>query len=543
MASLENRMTNPHLTLQGVSYVLPDGRTLFSELNEHLDATPTALVGRNGVGKTVLARLLAGQLPPSSGRCLRSGRVHYMAQQTSQLQTGTLAGLAGVQTTIDALARIEAGSSAHEDFDAVADRWDIHTRLQQELERSGLGHLHAATPAHTLSGGEAMRVALLGAMLSDADFLILDEPSNHLDRPNRQALNAQLRRWPRGLLVVSHDRQLLEQMQRTVELSSLGLRSYGGNYAFYAQAKANERHKAEQDLEHAKLERQREERAMQQQRERQERRQSRGDQHGKHGNQAKIILDRQKEWSEAASGKLRRQHNAARDALSDAVREAARVVEEQTAVSLLALPVTAASQKRVADIDIVLPYVAGATQHVALMLSGQQRVGVVGPNGCGKSTLLKVLAGQLQPASGECKVMVEGVYLDQQLGNLASTRSVLAQLLDANPGSNEADLRMRLAQLGLEAQKITAPSGVLSGGERLKAALACVLYAEPPPQLLLLDEPSNHLDLASTQALEAMLSSYRGALVVVSHDDAFLQALGLTHRLQATEAGWQMDPW
>jgi len=536
-------MTNPHLTLQGVSYVLPDGRTLFSELNEHFDATPTALVGRNGVGKTVLARLLAGQLPPSSGRCLRSGRVHYLAQQSSQAQGRTLADLAGVQATIDALARIEAGSSALEDFDAVGDRWDIHTRLQQELERSGLGHLTADTSAHTLSGGEAMRVALLGAMLSDADFLILDEPSNHLDRPNRQALYAQLRRWSRGLLVVSHDRQLLEQMQRTVELSSLGLRSYGGNYAFYAQAKANERQKAEQDLEHAKLQRQREERAMQQQRERQERRQSRGDQHGKEGNQAKIILDRQKEWSEAASGKLRRQHDAAREALTDAVREAARVVEEQTPVSLLALPVTAAAQKRVADIDIVLPHLTGATQQVALMLSGQQRVGVVGPNGCGKSTLLKVLAGQLQPASGECKLMVEGVYLDQQLGNLGANRSVLAQLLDAKPGSNEADLRMRLAQLGLDAQKITAPSGVLSGGERLKAALACVLYAEPPPQLLLLDEPSNHLDLASTQALEATLSSYRGALVVVSHDDAFLQALGLTHRLEASEAGWQMESW
>lgn len=543
MASLENRMTNPYLTLQGVSYVLPDGRTLFSELNEHFDATPTALVGRNGVGKTVLARLLAGQLPPSSGRCLRFGRVHYLAQQASQPHTGTLADLAGVQTIIDALARIEAGSSAHEDFDAVGERWDIHTRLQQELERTGLGHLHADTLAHTLSGGEAMRVALLGAMLSDADFLILDEPSNHLDRPNRQALYEQLCRWPRGLLVVSHDRQLLEQMQRTVELSSLGLRSYGGNYAFYTQAKTNERQKAEQDLEHAKLQRQREERAMQQQRERQERRQSRGDQHGKEGNQAKIILDRQKEWSEAASGKLRRQHNAAREALTDAVREAARVVEEQTPVSLLALPVTAAAQKRVADIDIVLPYVTGATQHVTLMLSGQQRVGVVGPNGCGKSTLLKVMAGQLQPASGECKRMVEGVYLDQQLGNLDASLSVLAQLLDANPGINEADLRMRLAQLGLDAQKITAPSGVLSGGERLKAALACVLYAEPAPQLLLLDEPSNHLDLASTQALEAMLSSYRGALMVVSHDDAFLQALGLTHRLQASEAGWQMEPW
>lgn len=540
MASLENRMTNPTLALQGVSFVLPDGRTLFSELNEHFDHTPTALVGRNGVGKTVLARLLAGQLQPTTGRCVASGRVHYLAQQTAQPHANSVAELAGVQPILTALARIEAGSTAQEDFDAVADRWDIHARLQQELERSGLSYLDAATPAHTLSGGEAMRVALLGAMLSDADFLILDEPSNHLDRPNRHALYAQLQRWPRGLLVVSHDRPLLEQMQRTVELSSLGLRSYGGNYGFYAQAKANERQKAAQDLEQAKLERQREERAMQQQRERQERRQSRGDQHGKQGNQAKIILDRQKEWSEAYSGKLRRQHNAARDELSSAVRDAARLLEEQTPISLLSLAVTTAAQKRVADIDIELPYVTGATQRIALSLSGQQRVGVIGPNGCGKSTLLKVLAGQLRSVSGECRVMVEGVYLDQQLANLDPRRNVLEQLLDAHPGGNEAELRMRLAQLGLDAQRIAVPSAALSGGERLKAALACVLYTEPPPALLLLDEPSNHLDLDSTQALETMLASYRGALVVVSHDDAFLAALGLSHHLLASAAGWEM---
>lgn len=102
---------------------------------------------------------------------------------------------------------------------------------------------------------------------------------------------------------------------------------------------------------------------------------------------------------------------------------------------------------------------------------------------------------------------------------------------------------MRLAHLGLDSGKIAVPGGSLSGGERLKAALACVLYADPPPQLLLLDEPSNHLDLPSVQALEAMLRGYRGALVVVSHDDAFMDNLGLTDRLVATEQGWLTAPW
>jgi ATPase subunit of ABC transporter with duplicated ATPase domains len=537
-------MTNPYLALEGVSYVLPDGRTLFSDLNEQFDQRPTGLVGRNGVGKTVLAHILAGQVQPTAGRCARSGSVHYLAQQVSQPAGTAVAGLAGVQTTLDALERIEAGSTAPEDFDAVGDRWDVRLRLQHELERSGLGYLDAATPASTLSGGEAMRVTLIGALLSDADFLILDEPSNHLDRPNRQALIEQLQRWPRGLSVVSHDRQLLETMARIVELSSLGLRSYGGNYTFYAQCKEQERQNSIQQLEQRKLERQREEQSLREQRERQERRQARGNRHGLEANQAKILLGRQKERSESSAGKLRQQHAATREQLSQRVREAAQQIEDDAPIAIHALPVAPPSQRRVAELEAMeLRFVPVATRHISLMLTGQQRVGVVGPNGSGKSTLLKVLAGQLQPFAGTCKISVEGIYLDQRLANLEPQRTVLEQMLAANRTATEGDLRMRLAQLGLDAQKVVVPSGSLSGGERLKAALACVLYADPPAQLLLLDEPSNHLDLPSVQALETMLRSYEGALVVVSHDDAFMDSLGLTDRLAATEQGWRLEPW
>lgn len=537
-------MTTPYLTLERVSYLLPDGSPLFSALDETFDQRPTGLVGRNGAGKTVLARILAGQLSPSSGRCLRSGNVFYLAQQVSPPAGATVASLAGVQATLDALGRIEAGSSAPEDFEQVGDRWDIRQRVQHALARDGLGHLDVSTPASTLSGGQAMRVALASAMLSDADFLILDEPSNHLDRRNRQALIEQLRHWPRGLLVVSHDRQLLDTMTRIVELSSLGLRSYGGNYDAYAASKAQERSNALERLEHRKLERRREEQAMQAQRERQERRQARGQRHGKEANQAKILLDRQKGRSEDSAGRLRQQHAAAHDRLAQAVRDAAQQVERDVDISLHALPVSPAVQRRVAALEAVtLPFVAGPTRHVDLLLGGQQRVAVTGPNGCGKSTLLKVLAGQLAPLAGERKRVPECVHLDQRLAGLASDRPVLEQLQAVNAALSEGDLRTRLTHLGLDARKIMAPSGALSGGERLKAALACALYADPPPRLLLLDEPGNHLDLPSLLALESMLRGYPGALVVVSHDNAFLDNLALTDRLRATEQGWLLEPW
>lgn len=537
-------MTNPWLALESVSYVLPDGRTLFSDLNETFDQRRTALVGRNGAGKSVLARMLAGQVPPTTGRCLRSGSAHYLAQQASPPADATVASLAGVQHTLEALARIEAGSSDPADFDAVGDRWNIRQGLRGELERHGLGHLDAHAPASTLSGGEAVRMALIGALLSDADFLILDEPSNHLDRRHRLALIEQLRHWPRGLLVVSHDRQLLETMERIVELSSWGLRSHGGNYGFYAAANAHERQNALHQLEQRKRERQREEQAMREQSERQARRQARGNREGKQANQARILLDRQKERSEGSAGRQRQRQAMAQQALALRVREAAQRVEHDAPISLHALPVAPAAQRRVLQLEAVaLPYVPAATRHIDLVLSGPQRLGVVGPNGRGKSTLLKVLAGLLDPLAGLCKTPPGAVYLDQRLAQLDPRRTVLEQLQAAHRTASEGDLRMRLAQLDLDAQKIVIPSGSLSGGERLKAALACVLYADPPPPLLLLDEPSNHLDLPSAHALETMLRSYQGALVVVSHDDAFLHQLALTDRLLATGQGWRLEPW
>ncbi|UEQ02664.1 ATP-binding cassette domain-containing protein [Halomonas profundus] len=536
-------MTTTHLTLKGVSYVLQDGRPLFTDLHEQFDTRPTGLVGRNGVGKTVLAQILAGLLQPTAGYCHCPNSVHYLAQQVAQSKGASVADLAGIRTTLDALARIEAGSTAPEDFEAVDDRWDMPQRFRHELERNGLGYLEVTTPANTLSGGEAMRVALMGAMLSNADFLILDEPSNHLDRPNRQALIEQLQRWPRGLIVISHDRQLLEAMERIVELTPSGLHSYGGNYTFYAEAKAHEQQNAIDQLNRHKLERQRQERAMRKQRERQEKRQARGNRQGKEANQAKILLDGQKERSENSTGALRQKQAASRDQLNQRVREAAKQVENEAHITLHGIPVNQATKRSLAELERVeLPFVMGATRHIRLQLRGQQRIGVVGPNGCGKSTLLRVLAGQIEPLSGTCKVTSKSVYLDQRLANLEPDKTVLEQLQMANRSTTEGELRMLLAQLGLDAQKITTPSGLLSGGERLKGALACLLYADSPPQLLLLDEPNNHLDLPSAQALETLLRSYQGALVVVSHDDAFLENLALTDRLLATEQGWHLEP-
>jgi ATPase subunit of ABC transporter with duplicated ATPase domains len=543
-------MTNTCLTLEGVSYTLADGRVLFHDLHEVFDQRRTGLVGRNGAGKSVLARLMAGQLTPQAGRITHAGAVHYLAQQIAAPGDGdaNVAALAGMQAAMAALERIEDGSADPADFDAVGERWDLRERLQLELERSGLAHLRPDTPVATLSGGEAMRVALIAAWLADAEFLILDEPSNHLDRDNRAAVLTQLQRWPHGLLVISHDRELLEQMDRIVELSPLGLRSYGGGYSFYAECKQLERESAQRQLDQRKLERKRETQAMREHQERQERRLAKGASDGRDANQAKILLGGQKNRAQGTTGKLRQQHAAQQEQLAQRVHEAAQQVAPEVVVAMHALAPPQAARQRVAVLeDVVLPYplptAASAKAHgINMVISGRQRIGVSGPNGCGKSTLLRLLAGRIAPLVGRCEIHARTAYLDQQLSDLRPQRSAIDHLLEANREAGQAALRTQLAQMGLDAQLAAAPVSALSGGERLKVALACALYAHPPAQLLLLDEPSNHLDLASLEALEAMLTRYQGALVVVSHDEVFMQALHLTHRLHVVDAEWRCAP-
>ena len=262
-----NRPVIP-LTLHDLGYQLPDGRWLFEHLSAQFDGQATGLVGRNGIGKSVLARILAGLLPPTRGHCERRGQVHYLDQQVIVAPRDTVAHLAGLYPALAALDRIKAGSSASSDFDLLADRWDLRDRLREELDARGLGHLRPDTPAAELSGGERTRVALIGARFSAADLLILDEPSNHLDQRQRALLQADLQCWNRGLIVISHDSALLATMDSIVELSAHGLRRYGGSYAFYAEASATERMQARANLERQRHERRRGERALIERRER-----------------------------------------------------------------------------------------------------------------------------------------------------------------------------------------------------------------------------------------------------------------------------------
>ncbi|MGP2862642.1 ABC-F family ATP-binding cassette domain-containing protein [Serratia bockelmannii] len=533
---------SPYFVLHQLTCQFADGETLFGPLDLAFDRQRCGLVGRNGVGKTQLLRLIAGLDRPGNGHVESHAALAYVAQQPEIAADTTLAQLLGYGEVFAALARLEQGRPLADDIDRLEGRWDLNDRLQNAFAAAGLPAFDPLRSASSLSGGERMRAALCGALIGEGDFLLLDEPTNHLDSVGRAWLYQQLDQWRGGLLIASHDRQLLARMARIVELTPGALRSYGGNYDDYRRQRDTEQQAARADLEHAREERRRTRARQQKEHDMSQRRSAQTLRVVDTLNIASFERVAYKSAAKESLGTLRKQHQDQRDSLDAAVREAYQRVEEEQLV-LLALPgseVSANKQVLVLE-QLQLPFVSAPP--LDLRIDGPMRVALTGPNGCGKSTLLKTVLGQLTALSGHCHCPLPTAYLDQTLSQLDPNLSVMEHLGLQDSPLAEGALRTRLAQLQLGADRIALPLGSLSGGERLKAALACALWRQQPAQLLLLDEPTNYLDLASSLAIETALADFPGAMLVVSHDEDFLQALRPTHRLHRQADGWRLQAW
>ncbi|HHA1258167.1 TPA: ABC-F family ATP-binding cassette domain-containing protein [Enterobacter asburiae] len=531
---------SPSFILHQVTCQFPTGDILFGPLNLTLEPALCALVGRNGSGKTRLLRLLAGLDEPATGHIERFGSHAWVAQQHVISPQTTLAELLGYDAIFAARKRIDSGNYQPDDLDTLDGRWDVAERLSEAFINANLPPFDPDKPAGELSGGERIRALLCGAFTAEADFMLLDEPTNHLDRQGRAWFYDQLSRFQGGVLVASHDRELLEQVPRILELSASGLRSYGGNYADYQTQRDAEQQAARAALEHAATERKRTRVRMQKEHDDSQRRSAKTLRTVDTLNIASFERVKYKGAAKERIGSWKKQHSEQNEALNAAVNKARERVEEDNPV-MFTLPgsqIPEGKQVLVLE-DLVLPHVP--VPPLNLRMDGPMRVALKGPNGCGKSTLLKTLLGEIAPRSGTCRVSVSCAYLDQHLSRLDLSQSVMTHLNLSHTPLEEGVLRTRLAQLQLGADKVTLPLAELSGGERLKAALACVLWRAEAAQLLLLDEPTNHLDLASVQAIEAALASFPGALLVVSHDEAFLRGLTLTHEWVWEEAGWRCE--
>jgi ATPase subunit of ABC transporter with duplicated ATPase domains len=521
----------PILLAEEVSWRTPAGESVLDRVNLALHREKTGLVGANGSGKTTLLRLLTGDLAPASGRVRRAGSVAVLPQDFRPVREQTVAGALGVGAKLDALGRLTAGHGSDADLAVLEDNWDIEERITAEMSRLGLSGLGLDRPLAALSGGETTRVVLASLFLRRPDLLLLDEPTNNLDRDSRQALQTALADWPGGLVVVSHDRALLRLMDRTVELTPKGPKSYGGNYDLYVAQRDAEARAAREQLAAAAKELRRARCDAQAAIERQERRNSRGARERDKGSMPMIMLNAMRQTSQRTTARLSATHDDRVAGAEDALAAARERALQSRELDVCLPPADLPTGKLVLEMEGVCFRHPGGVRPLfdqfSLRLVGPERVALAGPNGCGKTTLLRLITGELAPCAGTVRVGVSRWRcLDQRADLLVGAWSVLENFRRFAPAQSETACRITLAGFLFRGDTVHKPTAALSGGERLRAALACVLGGAEPPQLLLLDEPTNHLDLPSLVNLEQALARFTGALLVVSHDRDFLDAVG-----------------
>ncbi|WP_425845201.1 ABC-F family ATP-binding cassette domain-containing protein [Agrococcus sp. TSP3-2-1] len=535
-------MAHTAIALARVSFAWPDGTVALDAVTGALGHGRTGLVGRNGSGKSTLLRLIAGELSPASGELAVHGTVATLPQQLA-LEPGSVADALGIAPVLEAIAAIERGDIAEHRFDAVGDRWGIEADALGELAALGLaGDADLLRrPVASLSGGEAVLVGLAAIRLQRADIALLDEPTNNLDARARARLHDAIGAWRGTLVVVSHDVALLERVDRIVELhgaapvAGSSLRTFDGPYSTYRAAIEAEQAAAERDVRDAE---------QQLRRERRERVEAELQLAGRSRVARKAYAEKREPRAVMKLKARSAQVSAAkhRDLHDDRLRRAESALEDAQAqlradrAIRIELPGTVVPAGR----DVLALRDAGEK----LLVRGPERIALTGANGAGKTTLLEAIAaageapgGAPEPADGAPAPVAEVTHriretamLPQRIRFDDEDATLVDAVRETAPGRSPQDVRAQLARFLFRGARADQRVRELSGGERFRLAFARLLLADPAPQLLLLDEPTNSLDLDSIDRLVEALAAHRGALIVASHDEAFLERLGLTRR-------------
>ncbi|MGJ0386566.1 ABC-F family ATP-binding cassette domain-containing protein [Paenarthrobacter nicotinovorans] len=522
---------NPSITLTDVRLQWPDGTTALTGISGTFGVGRTGLVGSNGAGKSTLLRLIAGVLTPTSGRISTNGEVGYLPQTLTLKTDSTVADLLGIGPKLRALRAIESGDAAVENFEVVGDDWDIETRADESLRHIGFSGSDLDRNVGEISGGEAMLVAITGLRLQRTAITLLDEPTNNLDRDARARLSGLITSWPGTLVVVSHDLSLLELMDNTAELHAGELTVFGGPYSAWRSHMDEQQAAAVQAAQAAKQAVKIEKRQRQDAETKLAKRARTGQSSYDNKKGSKILMNQRASDAQVSAGKLRSGSDDKVNAARTALDEASSRIREEERISLNLPDPDVPRGRRIAELR-------GTNR--AFFVEGPERVAIIGANGVGKTTLLeRVVAGESLPDNDEVSDVVESGtaggrlltgragYLRQRLDGLDDAATTLENVQASAPSVPEGEIRNQLARFLLRGDSVYRPVHTLSGGERFRVSLARLLFADPPPQVLILDEPTNNLDIQSVDQLVEALNAYRGAVILVSHDDDFLDRLDL----------------
>ncbi|WP_086771172.1 ABC-F family ATP-binding cassette domain-containing protein [Streptomyces bobili] len=535
------------ITCTSLSFAWPDGTPVLDGLDVAFGPGRTGLVGVNGSGKSTLLKLIAGELTPSDGTVRTAGQIGYLPQNVTLDTSLRVDEVLGISARRAALHAIEAGDVREKHFETLGDDWDVEERALATLGELGLAAIGLDRTIGEVSGGESVLLRLAALLLRRPDILLLDEPTNNLDLYARRRLYAAVASWPGVMVVVSHDRELLELVDQIADLRAGEVAWYGGNYSAYEEALTTEQEAAERMVRVAESDLRKQKRELSDAQMKLARRKRYGQKMWDQKREPKIVMGARKRAAQESAGKHRILHEERLAEARERLDEAALAVRDDAEIRV-DLPYTAVPPGRdvLSLLDLRLAY--GARVEGGFDLRGPERVALVGRNGAGKTTLLRTIAGELAPVAGEVHAHVPLRFLPQRLDVLDDGLTVAENVARFAPDATDNRIRARLARFLFRGGRADQRAATLSGGERFRATLAALMLAEPAPQLLLLDEPTNNLDMASVRQLTSALESYEGALIVASHDLPFLESIGITRwllldgELRPTSARELADP-
>ncbi len=505
-------LTSDFLVIHNLSYELPNGTVLFSNLNFNLSKKKVALVGPNGIGKSTLAKIMSGELRPSAGSVIKSQDIKFFAQFVSVVN-----------------------QQVQEFLQEVWEQPFFNPELAEVL----LKGISLELDFNNLSGGEQMRVRLLKTISESASLLILDEPSNNLDLASKEVLIQFINSYPHGILLISHDRFLLSQMEQIVELSNQGLSVYGGNFQAYELEKEKELYRQEVELALLKKEKRKLKLELEEKLQSQEKRMRSGAKTAEKGGMPKILIGARKRQAQQSLGKIqsREQKRLEQGQIDLAQKITEMKIQDDLLLQLPQIRIPATSLICQAH-DLVLSFQASQknlwVKPLSFQIFGSDRVSIQGQNGSGKTSLLKFLTSSeeetaLQAKQGDFKKIKRPFFhLDQSLSRLKLNQDVsVLDFIMQDSRFDQTETRNLMARYQFYGQEVFKKIKDLSGGERLKLGLCHLFLTRLKYEVLLLDEPTNNLDLQSLTILEKVLNTFQGSLIIISHDPVFLKNIGI----------------
>lgn len=529
------------ILIRQLSYIHPDREPLFRDISFSLQTgEKAALIGHNGSGKSTLLQLLAGNLSPFSGE-IHCGTTPYLVpQHFGQYDGQTIAQALGVAQKIRALHAILSGETSETHFSTLGDDWNIEERMAAALSEWDLETIPTDRLMGSLSGGEKTRVFLAGISLHNPDIVLMDEPTNHLDTASREQLHRLFENSPATILAVSHDRTLLNRLSAMYEIGPGGISFYPGNYQAYKDAKDRETDALQSHLDEKEKQLRAAQKMAREAARRKEKHEVRGKKQVEKQGLGKMAMGTLKNSAERSASKLRDIHSQKIESLAVQASGIRRSLPQDRAIKVDFHTPDAHKGKILVETQAVnqgFGHNPLWAEPLDIKIRSGERIRVEGANGSGKTSLLKILSGELAPSSGTVqRAGFSYIYLDQDYSIVRDDLSVFEQARVFNGEMEEHELKTILNRFLFRKETCDKPCRQLSGGEKMRLALCCLMVRADTPEMFILDEPTNNLDIRNTEILTRVVREYGGTLLVVSHDEYFIDQIGIERSVKLIPA-------